>query len=124
MDDVCAPSVGHDSHTIVLAVDHFLGHSSVLRRDSVFTKHTFKTSEAISCAIQAPKELQYIIYVFRKQRVDGAGRKYLDTNSHFPGTGTSILDRDKAAQRSIHTHTATRLSRRLVALHLHTISIA
>jgi hypothetical protein len=52
-------------------------------------------------------------FFFRKHGVDGAGRKYLDTNS-----------RDKAAQRSINTHTATRRSRRLVALHLHAISIA
>jgi hypothetical protein len=108
MDDVCAPSVGNDRNTIILAVNHFLGHSSVFRRHSMFTKHTFETIETISCATQAQEELQYAISVFRKHVVDGAGRKYLDTNSHFPGTGTSIIDRDRATQSSIHTYTSTR----------------
>jgi hypothetical protein len=108
MDDVCAPSVGHDRHTIVLAVDHFLGYVGLFCRYSMHTQHTFETSETISCATQAQKELQYAISVFRKHGVDGAERKYIDTNRHFPGTGTSILDRYKAAQRSIHTNTATR----------------
>jgi hypothetical protein len=121
MNNVCAPSVGHDIHTIVLAVDHLLGHTIVLRRYFMFTKHTFETSKTIRGAIQAPKELQYAISVSRKHGVDGAGRKYLDPNSHFPGTGTSILDRDKAAQRSIYTNTPTRRSCRLVALHFHTV---
>jgi hypothetical protein len=108
MDDVCAPSVGHDRQTIVLAVEHFLGYVGVFCRYSMHTQHTFETSETISCVTQAQIELQYAISVFRRYGVDGAEQKYLDTNQRFPGTGTSIIDRDKAAQRSIHMSTATR----------------
>jgi hypothetical protein len=40
MDDVCAPSVGYDRHTIVLAVNHFLGHISVFCWHSMPTKRS------------------------------------------------------------------------------------
>jgi hypothetical protein len=106
MDEVYVPSMGYDCHTIVLAVDHFLGYVGVFCRYSMHTQHTFVTSETISLATQAQEELQYDISVFRKHGVDGLGRKDLDTNSCVPGTGTSILDLDKAARRSIYTHTA------------------
>jgi hypothetical protein len=68
---------------------------------SMHTQHNFATSEMISCATEAQEELQHDISVFRKHGVDGIGWKHLDTNSCVPGTGTSILILDNAAQRSI-----------------------
>jgi hypothetical protein len=75
------------------------------------TQHTFATSETISCAIQEQEELQRDISVLQKRGVDGLGRKHIDTNSCVSGTGTSILDLDDAAQRSIYPHTAPQPSR-------------
>jgi hypothetical protein len=53
MNEVRAASMGSDRHTIVLAVNDFLGYAGIFCRNAKHSQHTFAWSETISCAIQA-----------------------------------------------------------------------